>query len=127
MNKAHLFSSPSLLGLSLFAVIIYNNYYNPYGQVPPFNQNYYDTTVVPIYPNRTPEEKELTLKVQTAFLEDPYLGPYASQIEVHSVAQEITLSGLVDSDRIRLSAETKAKNTLGVKRVVNLINVQKTR
>lgn len=125
--KVHLFSSPSVLGLSLFAVIIYNNYYNPYGQVPPFNQNYYDTTVVPIYPNKTPEEKALTLKIQTAFLEDPYLSQYASQIEVHSVQQEVTLSGVVDSDRIRLNAETKAKNTLGVKKVINLINVEKTR
>lgn len=134
MGKTRLLSLALPIIAFPLAVIIYNNYYNPYNnyynpynQVPPYNQNYYDVTTVPVYPNRTEAEKNLTSAVEAALREDPFLSNYASQIQVYTVNQEVTLSGIVDSDRIRLNAESKAKSVLGVKKVVNLINVQKTR
>lgn len=78
-------------------------------------------------PNSTEKEKDITARIQTAFQGDPLLSKYSSQIEVYTAGQEVTLSGLVDSDRVRLAAEAKAKNILGVKRVNNLINVEKTK
>lgn len=127
MNKIRFVSFVISFELIFLTVTIYNDYYNPYNQVPPFNQNYYDSANIPIYPNKTPEEKLLTERVEAVFLDDPILAPYAYNIEVYTLGNEVTLSGLVDSDRIKLRAETKAKNLLGVKKVINLINVEKTK
>ncbi len=126
MNKVRLFSFFAFEFIFL-TITIYNDYYNPYNQVPPYNQNYYDQINMPVYPNKTEAEKALTAKIEATFQNDPYLSPYSSRIEIYTMGQDVTLSGVVDSDRIKLSAETKAKNTLGVKKVVNLINVEKTK
>jgi hypothetical protein len=109
------------------ALTTYNNYYNPYNQLPTYNQNYYDRSSTPIYPNRTDNEKYLTEKVIQAFQEDPLLSAYSSNIQVYTMGQEVTLSGLIDSDRVKLRAETRAKNVMGVKKVINVINVEKTK
>ncbi len=127
MNKIRLASFVISFDLILLTVTIFNDYYNPYNQVPPFNQNYYDSANIPIYPNKTPEEKLLTEKIEAVFRDDPILAPHAYGIEVYSLGNEVTLSGLVNSDRIKLRAESKAKNILGVKKVTNLINVEKTK
>lgn len=115
------------ISLIFLTVTIYNDYYNPYNQVPPFNQNYYDRSAAPVYPNRTAEEKQLSEKIIQAFQDDPNLSKYASSIEVYTMGQEVTLSGLIDSDRIKLRAGSKARNILGVKKVNNLIRVETTK
>lgn len=127
MKKIQFVSFVISFDLIFLTVTIFNDYYNPYNQVPPYNQNYYDSANIPTYPNKTAEEKLLTEKVEAVFRDDPILQPYASYIEVYSLGNEVTLSGLVDSDRIKLRAETKTKNILGVKKVTNLINVEKTK
>ena len=113
--------------LIFLTMTIYNDYYNPYNQVPPFNSNYYDKSGTPTYPNKTADEKQLSAQIEQAFQDDPNLAPYASSIEVYSMGREVTLAGLIDSDRIKLRAESKAKNILGVKKVNNLIRVEKTK
>jgi osmotically-inducible protein OsmY len=125
MRKMRFFSIP--FPFILLTVTIYNNYYNPYNQLPGYNQNYYDRSATPIYPNRTEAEKKLTEQIELAFQDDPLISKYASSIEVYTMGQEVTLAGLIDSDRVKLRAETRAKNIIGVKKVINLINVEKTK
>lgn len=128
MKKKYFFSFP--IPLIFIAITLYNdpyNRYNRYNQPLPYSQNYYDRLSAPVYPNRTVEEKEISAKIEQAFLDDPNLFDYASSIEVYTTGQEVTLSGVIDSDRIKLRAESKAKNILGVKKVYNLIRVEKTK
>lgn len=125
MKKNYFFSFP--IPLIFLVITINNGYYNHYNQVPPFSENYYDRSTNAVYPNRTPEEKLISAKINQAFFDDPNLFNYASSIEVYTTGNEVTLSGQIDSDRIKLRAESKAKNILGVKKVNNLIRVQKTK
>ena len=125
MKKNYLFSFP--IPLIFLTIIINNGYYNRYNQVPPYNPYYYDRSQAPVYPNRTLEEKAISDKITNALYDDPNLSAYASAIEVYTTGNEVTLSGVIDSDRARLSAESKAKNILGVKKVNNLIRVQRTK
>lgn len=121
----------SLLSFAFHSSIfsyIYNqpSQYYQYNQPSPYNQNSSDPSRF-VYPNRTDAEKLLTSKIEKAFLNDPILFPYANSIQVYTVGHEVTLTGLINSDRIKLRAESKAKNTLGVQKVINNINVEKTK
>ncbi len=117
----------SFLEVSLFSYVYnQNSQYYQYNQPSPYNQNSSDPSRF-AYPNRTDAEKLLTLKVEKAFFDDVLIAPYASSIQVYTIGHEVTLTGLIDSDRIKLRAETKAKNTLGVQKVINNIYVEKTK
>ena len=110
---------------------VYSYYSNQYNTVPPVGPSPFpapsQSTVVPAYPNRTPQDKALTQIIESAFREDPILAPYATNIEIYTLDGEVTLAGLVDSDRIKLRAESKAKLIRGVRRVYNEIYVEKTK
>lgn len=103
-----------------------NSQYYQYNQPSPYNQNSSDPSRF-AYPNRTDQEKLLTLQIEQAFLNDVLIAPYASSIQVFTIGHEVTLTGLINSDRIKLRAESKAKNTLGVQKVINNIYVEKTK
>lgn len=115
------------LAFSLSAIAYINNYYNdPYygpGYYGPSSQRPVDT----LRANLTPEDRAITAAIKEGLLRDPLLAPYASRIDVYTYNREVTLSGYIDSDRVRLQAEAKAKYTPGVRRVDNQIYVEKTR
>lgn len=122
----------TFLGLSLFLSFsslsaYYYNQYNQYNQVPPITEPRDLSRNVPIYPNQNPKDIEISEKVEAALKDDPNLSPYAAMIEVYTLNQEVTLAGVVDSERIRLRAESKARTILGVRRVINQISTEKTR
>lgn len=127
MGKKIFFYFIFFIQISQFTPDLFGYYYNrSYQYNYPYNPYYYDPIQYE-YPNRTEEEKQLSARIERAFQEDPVLSPYASSIQVYSIGREVTLTGLIDSDRIRLRAESKAKSILGVKKVVNSINVEKTK
>ena len=126
MKKSFFLISFLLINSSAWAY-----YSNQYNQVPPVGPNPNpapsQTTVVPAYPNRSPEDKALTEQIESAFKEDPIVAPYAVNIEVYTFNREVTLAGLIDSDRVKLRAGSKAKNIRGVRSVNNQIYVEKTK
>ncbi len=113
--------------VSLPAVIYNNNYYDdPFygpGYYGPSSQRPIDT----VRSNLSPEDKSITLAIREGFIRDALLAPYASRIDIYTFNREVTLAGYIDSDRVRLQAEAKAKHTPGVRRVDNQIYVEKTR
>jgi len=131
--KKIVFTSFTIVSLFVFLeVSLFSYNYNQnsqnyqYNQSSPYNQNSSDPSRF-AYPNRTDREKLLTLQIEKALLDDVLIAPYASSIQVYTIGHEVTLTGLINSDRIKLRAENKAKNTLGVQKVINNINVEKTK
>lgn len=101
----------------------YNDpFYGP-GYYGPSSQRPADT----LRANMQPEDQRITAAIKEGFERDAFLAPYATRIDVYTYNREVTLAGYIDSDRVRLQAEAKAKYTPGVRRVDNQIYVEKTR
>lgn len=101
----------------------YNDpFYGP-GYYGPSSQRPADT----LRANMQPEDQRITSAIKEGFERDPFLAPYATRIDVYTYNREVVLAGYIDSDRVRLQAEAKAKYTPGVRRVDNQIYVEKTR
>lgn len=105
----------------------YYNQYNQYNQVPPIAEPRDSSRNIPLYPNQAPKDIEISEKVEALFKDDPNLSSYAAMIEIYTLNGEVTLAGVVDSERIKLRAESKARNVLGVRRVINQISTEKTK
>lgn len=102
-------------------------YYNQYNQVPPIAEPRDTSRNMALYPNQAPKDIEISEKIEAALREDPNLSPYAAMIEIYTLNGEVTLAGVVDSERIKLRAEAKVRNVLGVRRVINQISTEKTK
>jgi len=119
-----------LIAFSLSSNVLSAYYYDQYNQgnqvapiTEPGDKQFYPI----IAPNQAPSDKELTEKIQALFRQDPILAPYASSIEVYSLNGAIVLAGIIDSDRVKLRAESQVKHTTGVKSVDNRIVTEKTK
>lgn len=77
-------------------------------------------------PTEIPKDREITQELQEKLLDDHYLAPYYSQISIQTVNGVVILTGAIDSHRISLSIEAKARQIQGVKRVDNQIQVDPT-
>ena len=68
------------------------------------------------------DDGTITTKVKAKLLNEDLLRGFA--ISVSTFKGEVTLTGAVDSDQARDKAEFLARNTLGVRKVHNLIKIK---
>lgn len=68
------------------------------------------------------DDGTITTKVKTKLLNDAILSGFA--ISVSTFKGEVTLTGAVDSKQIKDKAAFLARNTLGVRKVHNLIKIK---
>jgi hyperosmotically inducible protein len=68
------------------------------------------------------DDGTITTKVKAKLLNDDLLRGFA--ISVSTFKGEVTLTGAVDSDQARDKADFLARNTLGVRKVHNLIKMK---
>jgi len=68
------------------------------------------------------DDGTITTKVKTKLFNDPLVSGFA--ISVATFQGEVTLSGAVDSEEARKKAGYLARNTHGVVKVQNLINLK---
>lgn len=80
-----------------------------------------------ILPNQALDDKAISRKIELEIRIDPSLGPYADMIQVQTLHGDVVLTGRLDSDRIRLGMERKAKGVRGVRQVYNNIELYTTR
>lgn len=114
----------TLCALDLNAVI----YYQPnYSQSTQYDEARGYPSETLILPNQVLDDKAITKKIETEIRMDSTLGPYADMIQVQTLNGDVVLTGRLDSDRIRLGMERKAKNVRGVKKVYNSIELYTTR
>ncbi|CDZ81681.1 putative periplasmic or secreted lipoprotein [Candidatus Rubidus massiliensis] len=74
-------------------------------------------------PNQLPSDRRISTEIQQKFRNDYYTGPYASFVQVYTIAGVVTLAGRLDNDRIKLQMEQKAKQVYGVREVINDIEI----
>jgi len=68
------------------------------------------------------DDGTITTKVKAKLLNNAILSGFA--ISVQTFQQEVTLTGAVDSERVREQAEQITRNTAGVREVHNLIKIK---
>ncbi|MDY6880004.1 MAG: BON domain-containing protein [Desulfatiglans sp.] len=68
------------------------------------------------------DDGTITTKVKAKLLNNAIVSGFA--ISVQTFQGEVTLTGAVDSERIREEAEEIARNTAGVREVRNLIRIK---
>jgi len=95
-------------------------------QAPPLDQTL-DSQGNPIYPNVDNPDKIITNEIKTKMLDDPGLAQYTDKIQVNTISGKVTLSGTIDSTSAKLKVESIARNTSGVKYVVNNMVVNQSR
>ena len=81
----------------------------------------------PIYmPVESPEDRKITESLREAIQDDYQLSPYNQQLFIQTQNGVVKLYGAIDSHRIRLSLEQRARRIPGVKRVEDHLQVNTT-
>lgn len=78
-------------------------------------------------PNQTEEDKSITNEIDALIKDDSELAQYSPNVQIYTIDGFVTLSGRLNSDRIKLRMGDKAKLARGVRMVNNNIEVEKTR
>lgn len=124
MYQLMIFLSFLMMNTGLQAVIYYQPNYNQSTQYDEARGYPSDSLLLP---NQTLEDKAITKKIETEIRLDSILGPYADMVQVQTLFGDVVLTGRLDSDRIRLGMERKAKMIRGVRHVYNHIELYTTR
>lgn len=73
------------------------------------------------------EDNEIIKKIESDLHADRDIKPFIDKIQVQSLRGEVTLSGRLESGRLRLYIEKKVKNVRGVKKINNEIELYQTK
>lgn len=93
--------------------------YNVSYQVPPYDE-------IPIMQGHDQRDLEIVREINDRLYDDHETAPYADQIRVESYHGVVTLYGRINSQRVKLLIEKKAKGVTGVRHIYTKISVDAT-
>lgn len=78
-----------------------------------------------IQQNHIMSDESINHAVRDAIASDPGLSPFIAKVNITVDKGVVTLSGVVGSSKAKSDMESKAKAVMGVKKVVNSLEVKK--